>query len=81
MGILLTFKNKRRRETKRVRLQTLTHLQVALDNLEIKMALHLGDGDLSLGIRRALVLGSMRQFETLTGKSSTLPADKIPPLG
>jgi hypothetical protein len=41
--------------------QPLKHFEVSLDGLEIKMALILGDGDLTLGIRRAVVFASMRQ--------------------
>lgn len=43
-------------------IQPLKHFEVSLDGLEIKMALNLGDGDLTLGIRRAVILASMRQF-------------------
>ena len=42
--------------------QRLKHLEVSLDDLEIKMAVKLGDGDLTLGIRRAVILASMRQY-------------------
>jgi hypothetical protein len=42
--------------------QPLKHVEVALDRIEVKLALILGDGDLSLGIRRAVVLAVMRQF-------------------
>jgi hypothetical protein len=35
---------------------------VTLDGLEAELALRLGDGDLTLGIRRAIVLASMHQF-------------------
>jgi hypothetical protein len=37
-------------------------VEVALDRIELKLALNLGDGDLTLGIRRAVVLAGMRQF-------------------
>ena len=39
----------------------LKHVEVSLDGLEVELALRLGDGDLTLGIRRAIVLASMRQ--------------------
>ena len=82
VGVLLPFKKKRsNRESGRVRVQRIKHFQVALDNLEIRMALQLGDGDLCLGIRRALVLGSLRQFETLTAQSATSASNKLPPIG
>jgi len=82
VGVLLPFKKKRsNRESGRVRVQRIKHFQVALDNLEIRMALQLGDGDLCLGIRRALVLGSLRQFETLTAQSVTSASNKLPPIG
>jgi hypothetical protein len=42
--------------------RSLKHVEVALDRIEVKLALILGDGDLSLGIRRAVVLAVMRQF-------------------
>jgi hypothetical protein len=38
----------------------LKRLEVSLDGATIKMALNLGDGDLSLGVRRAVVLASKR---------------------
>jgi hypothetical protein len=40
---------------------TLKHIEVSLDSLELELALRLGDGDLTLGIRRAIVFASMRQ--------------------
>jgi hypothetical protein len=40
--------------------QPLKHIEVSLDGLEIELALRLGDGDLTLGIRRAVVLTGMR---------------------
>ena len=43
--------------------QRLKHVEVPLDDLEIRMAVELGDGDLTLGIRRAVILASMRQFQ------------------
>ena len=45
-----------------VAVQPLKLLEVSLDSLEIEMALKLGEGDLTLGIRRAVVLAGMRQF-------------------
>jgi len=77
VGILIPFKRKKSSPAGK----KLYRLQVSLDNLEVKMALQLGDGDLCLGIRRALVLGSLRQFETLTSESFTSPDEKLPPLG
>jgi hypothetical protein len=41
--------------------QPLKHVDVSLSRLEIELALRLGDGDLMLGIRRAIILASMRQ--------------------
>ena len=41
--------------------QALKHVDVSLSRLEIELALRLGDGDLRLGIRRAIILASMRQ--------------------
>jgi hypothetical protein len=43
-------------------IKRLTYIEVSLDDLEIRMALKLGDGDLKLGIRRAVVFASMRPF-------------------
>lgn len=63
MGISLTInKKKSGRRGKKVSIQSLKRLEVSLDGLEIKMALKLGDGDLSLGIRRAVIFASMGQF-------------------
>jgi hypothetical protein len=47
---------------KKSKVQLLKHIEVSLDSLEVELALRLGDGDLTLGIRRAIVLASMRQF-------------------
>lgn len=47
---------------KKSNVQPLKHIDVSLDGLEVKLALILGDGDLTLGIRRAVVLASMRRF-------------------
>jgi hypothetical protein len=47
---------------KKCNFQPLKQIEVLLDALELKLALGLGDGDLTLGIRRALVLTGMRQF-------------------
>jgi hypothetical protein len=41
--------------------QTLKHVEVSLTGLEIELALRLGEGDLTLGIRRAIIFASMRQ--------------------
>jgi hypothetical protein len=43
--------------------QPLKHFEVSLDGLEVELALRLGDGDLTLGIRRCIVLATMRQFK------------------
>jgi hypothetical protein len=37
--------------------------EISLDGIETKMARNLGDGDLTLGIRRAVVIASMRQLK------------------
>ena len=47
---------------KKPNVQPLKHIYVSLDGLEVKLALILGDGDLKLGIRRAVVLAGMRRF-------------------
>jgi hypothetical protein len=47
---------------KKSNVQPLKRIEVSLDGLEVELALRLGDGDLTLGIRRAIVLASMRQF-------------------
>jgi hypothetical protein len=39
----------------------LKHVEVSLSGLEVELALRLGDGDLTLGIRRAIIFASMRQ--------------------
>jgi hypothetical protein len=46
---------------KRSNAQPLKHIEVSLDSLEVELALRLGDGDLTLGIRRAIVFASIRQ--------------------
>jgi hypothetical protein len=46
---------------KKSKVQTLTRIEVSLDGLEVELALGLGDGDLTLGIRRAIIFASMRQ--------------------
>ena len=48
-------KMKRNRQKTNSTAKRLKHLEVSLDGATIKMALNLGDGDLSLGIRRAVV--------------------------
>jgi hypothetical protein len=50
------------RSGKKASVRPLTHVEVPLDDLEIKLAVKLGDGDLTLGIRRAVVFASMRQL-------------------
>ena len=40
----------------------LKNVEVRLDKLEIKLAVKLGDGDLILGIRRAVILAGMHQL-------------------
>jgi CheY-like chemotaxis protein len=47
---------------KKSKVQTLTRIEVSLDGLEVELALGLGDGDLTLGIRRAIIFASMRQW-------------------
>jgi hypothetical protein len=47
---------------KKPRGQALTRHNVRLDGATIKMALKLGEGDVSLGIRRAVALASLRKF-------------------
>ena len=42
--------------------QTLKRLSVSLDGATVEMAVNLGDGDLSLGIRRAVALASLGQL-------------------
>ena len=41
--------------------QPLKQVKVSLTGLEIELALRLGDGDLTLGIRRAIIFASMSQ--------------------
>jgi hypothetical protein len=57
-----TKKKKSIREGRKSNGKPLKHIEVLLDGATVKMALKLGDGDLSLGIRRAVVLAGMRQF-------------------
>jgi hypothetical protein len=46
---------------KKSNVQSLKRIEVSLGSLEVELALRLGDGDLTLGIRRALIFASMRQ--------------------
>jgi hypothetical protein len=55
----MTKKKKSNNEGER-KFQSLKSLKVALDGTTVKMAVNLGDGDLSLGIRRAVALASLR---------------------
>jgi hypothetical protein len=48
-------------EGKKSAVQPLQHIVVSLDRLEVELALRLGDGDLTLGIRRAVILASIRR--------------------
>ena len=61
---LVTTKNKKNESSagKKSNVEPLKPIKVSLDGLEVKLALRLGDGDLTLGIRRAVVLAGMRQF-------------------
>ena len=54
-------KTKRNRQNTNSSAQPLKHMEVSLDGATIKMAVKLGDGDLSLGIRRAVILATMRR--------------------
>ena len=54
-------KTKRNRQNTNSSAQPLKRMEVSLDSATIKMAVKLGDGDLSLGIRRAVVLATMRR--------------------
>jgi hypothetical protein len=46
---------------KKSKVPPLKRIEVLLDGLEVELALTLGDGDLTLGIRRAIIFASMRQ--------------------
>jgi hypothetical protein len=54
-------KRKRNRQNSNSSAQPLKRMEVSLDGATIKMAVKLGEGDLSLGIRRAVVLATMRR--------------------
>ena len=54
-------KTKRNRQNTNSSAQPLKRMEISLDGATIKMAVKLGDGDLSLGIRRAVVLATMRR--------------------
>jgi hypothetical protein len=59
---LVTRKKKKScRGGKKSAIQPLKHIEVSLDRLEVELALRLGDGDLALGIRRAIIFASIRQ--------------------
>jgi hypothetical protein len=57
----MTKKQKSLRAGKKSSGESLKRIVVSLDDPTAKMALALGDGDLSLGIRRAVALISLRQ--------------------
>ena len=50
-------------ERERRRVQKLKQLTVSLDGATIKMAMNLGNGNLSLGIRRAVALSAMHSLQ------------------
>ena len=54
-----TKKTKYGRKRRKSIFKPLKRFEVSLDGSEIKMALNLGDGDLILGIRPAIVIASM----------------------
>jgi len=58
----MTKKKKSSRAGRKSSSKSLKHIVVSLDDATAKMALDLGDGDLSLGIRRAVALTSLRQY-------------------
>jgi hypothetical protein len=55
----MTKKKKSNNEGKH-KLQSLRSINVALDGTTVRMAVNLGDGDLSLGLRRAVALAGLR---------------------
>lgn len=59
---LYGFMRKRKKSRRgRSNLRPLKPIAVALDRLEVELALRLGDGDLTLGVRRAVALASIRE--------------------
>jgi hypothetical protein len=58
---LVTKKKKSCGRGKKSAVPPLKHIEVLLDRLEVELALELGDGDLTLGIRRAIIFASTRQ--------------------
>jgi hypothetical protein len=61
IALVMRKKKKSRAGGKKSNAQPLKHVEVELTALEIELALRLGDGDLTLGIRRAIIFASMRQ--------------------
>ena len=59
--LVMRKKKKPCRGGKKSKVQPLKQIEVSLDGLEVELALRLGEGDLRLGIRRAIVLASIRQ--------------------
>jgi len=59
-------KKKSSRSDKKSNGKSLKRMVVSLDDATAKMALKLGGGDLSLGIRRALALTSLRRNGPVT---------------
>jgi hypothetical protein len=67
LGILLKFdRTKLRGSAKRTVSKPLKPIMVSLDGFKTQLAIELGDGDLSLGIRRAVIFASMRPFQTFS---------------
>lgn len=63
MGSLLKFERTKTRHSRRkpqTKTSALQYVAVSLDLFETELALELGDGDLALGIRRAVIFASMR---------------------
>ena len=62
MGVLLKFERTKTRSRRKLQTKTspLQYIAVSLDLFETELALELGDGDLTHGIRRAVILASMR---------------------
>jgi hypothetical protein len=61
IALVMRKKKKSRAGGKKSNAQPLKHVEVELTALEIELALRVGDGDLTLGIRRAIIFASMRQ--------------------
>ena len=59
----ITKKKNSSRKGKKSSVQPLKHVEAFLDGATVQMAIKLGGGDLSLGLRRAVVIATLRSVK------------------